>query len=85
MSKDFETFKKQAKEAAKQADDALKEMTNVKLKWEDFAKDKNKVKKFKNLVDTTWGENQTSPKNPKETQPLYYEDKFADLLKKLGI
>ena len=48
-------------------------------------KDKNKVKKFKNLVDTTWGENQTSPKNQKETQPLYYEDKFADLLKKLGI
>ena len=48
-------------------------------------KDKNKTKKFKNLVDTTWGENQTSPKNPKETQPLYYEDKFIDLLKKLGI
>ena len=48
-------------------------------------KDKNKVKKFKNLVDTTFGENQTSPKNPKETQPLYYEDKFMDLLKKLGI
>ena len=48
-------------------------------------KDKNKTKKFKNLVDTTFGENQTSPRNPKETQPLYYEDKFADLLKKLGI
>ena len=29
-----------AKEAAKQADEALKEMTHVKLKWEDFAKDK---------------------------------------------
>ena len=48
-------------------------------------KDKNKVKKFKNLVDTTWGENQVNTKNQKETQPLYYEDKFADLLKKLGI
>ena len=48
-------------------------------------KDKNKVKKFKNLVDTTWGENQVYSKNSKETQPLYYEDKFADLLKKLGI
>ena len=46
---------------------------------------KNKVKKFKSLVDTTWGENQINPKNPKETQPLYYEDKFMDLLKKLGI
>ena len=44
------------------------------------AKDKNKVKKFKNLADTTWGENQTSPRNPKETQPLYYEDKFEELL-----
>ena len=44
-------------------------------------KDKTKVKKFKNLVDTTWGENQTNPKNPKETQPLYYEDKFKELLK----
>ena len=48
-------------------------------------KDKNKVKKFKNLVDTTWGENQVNTKNSKETQPLYYEDKFMDLLKKLGI
>lgn len=48
-------------------------------------KDKNKVKKFKNLVDNTWGENQVNPKNSKETQPLYYEDKFMDLLKKLGI
>lgn len=44
-------------------------------------KDKTKVKKFKNLVDTTWGENQTSPQNTKETQPLYYEDKFKELLK----
>ena len=44
-------------------------------------KDKTKIKKFKNLVDTTWGENQINPKNPKETQPLYYEDKFKELLK----
>ena len=48
-------------------------------------KDKNKIKKFKNLVDTTFGENQVYTKNSKETQPMYYEDKFADLLKKLGI
>ena len=48
-------------------------------------KDKNKTKKFKNLVDTEWGENQIYSKNSKETQPLYYEDKFMDLLKKLGI
>ena len=44
-------------------------------------KDKNKVKKFKNLIDTTWGENQINPKNSKETQPLYYENKFNELLK----
>lgn len=43
-------------------------------------KDKTKVKKFKNLVDDTWGENQINPKSPKETQPLYYEDKFKELL-----
>ena len=43
-------------------------------------KDKTKVKKFKNLVDTTWGENEINFKNPKETQPLYYEDKFKELL-----
>ena len=48
-------------------------------------KDKTKVKRFKNLVDTYWGENQISPKNPKETQPMYYQDKFEELLKKVNI
>ena len=48
-------------------------------------KDKNKTKKFKNLVDTYWGENQTFPKNPKETQPMYYQDKFEELLKKVNV
>ena len=43
-------------------------------------KDKNKVKKFKNLVDTKWGENEVNPKRPNETQPLYYEGKFKELL-----
>ena len=43
-------------------------------------KDKTKVKKFKNLADTKWGENEINFKNPKETQPLYYEDKFEELL-----
>lgn len=43
-------------------------------------KDKSKVKKFKNLVDTTWGENLINERNPKETQPLYYESKFKELL-----
>lgn len=42
-------------------------------------------KKFNNLVNLEFGENQISPKNPKETQPMYYEDKFEELLKELGI
>ena len=48
-------------------------------------KDKSKIKKFKNLVKTEFGENQISPKNPKETQPMYYENKFLELLKELEI
>lgn len=48
-------------------------------------KDKSKIKKFKNLAKTEFGENQISPKNPKETQPMYYENKFLKLLEKLGI
>lgn len=46
---------------------------------------KGKIKKFKNLVDTTWGENQSNPKSPRETQPMYYEDKFKELIKLLNI
>ena len=43
------------------------------------------TKKFKTLVDTYWGENQTCPKIPKETQILYYADKFKELLHKLNL
>lgn len=32
-----------------------------------------------------WGENQVSPHNQKETQIQYYEDKFPQLLKELGL
>lgn len=44
-------------------------------------------KKFKCLTEKglEFGENQQSPKNPKETQPLYYEDKFNDLLEFVGL
>ncbi|MFR1907540.1 MAG: Rha family transcriptional regulator [Clostridium neonatale] len=49
------------------------------------SKDKSKVKKFKSLVKSEYGENQVNPKSPKETQPLFYEDKFMDLLKELGV
>ena len=40
-------------------------------------------KKFKMLVDTEWGENLVNPKCPKETQPMYYQDKFCELIKKV--
>ena len=42
---------------------------------------KGKEKKFKMLVNTEWGENLVNPKSPKETQPMYFESKFCDLLK----
>ena len=48
-------------------------------------KDNTKIKKFKNLVNTEFGENQVNPNNPKETQPMYYEEKFEELLKKLEL
>ena len=46
---------------------------------------KGKAKVFKAITPKgeTYGENQVSPNNPKETQPLWYEDKFEDLLAKL--
>lgn len=33
----------------------------------------------------SYGENQVSPNNPKETQPLYYEGKFSQLLTEVGL
>lgn len=44
-------------------------------------------KRFKNIA-ADWlefGENQVNPNNPKETQPLWYIDRFPELLKKLEI
>lgn len=45
-----------------------------------------KKKKFKSITEKgkPYGENQVNPNNPKETQPLWYEDKFDELLVKLG-
>lgn len=43
-------------------------------------KDNGKTKNFKNLVDTTWGENFVNPHDSRETQPLYYQSKFKELL-----
>ena len=48
---------------------------------------KDGVKKFKSLTDKglEFGENMISPHNEKETQPMYYEHKFKELLKLLGV
>lgn len=48
---------------------------------------KKGIKRFKSLTEKAneCGENQVNPNNPKETQPLYYADKFPELLKKVGI
>lgn len=44
-------------------------------------------KKYKNLTEAGlyYGENQTHPYNQKETQPMYYVDKFGDLLTVLNL
>ena len=46
-----------------------------------------KIKHFKSIIGEglNYGENQVNPNNPKETQPLYYEDKFLSLIKALNI
>ena len=46
-----------------------------------------KEKRFKSITKKglEFGENQVSPHNPLETQPLYYVDKFIALVKKLQL
>lgn len=46
-----------------------------------------KIKYFKSLTEKAagFGENQVNPSNPKETQPLYYTDKFRCLLERLQL
>lgn len=48
---------------------------------------KGGVKKFKSIIGDglNYGENQVNPNNPKSTQPLYYEDKFIELLMRSSI
>lgn len=47
----------------------------------------SKIKKFKSLTTAglEFGKNETSPNNPRETQPLYFEGKFGELLKMIGV
>ena len=46
---------------------------------------KSEVKKFKSIIGEglNYGENQVNPNNTKSTKPLYYEDKYNDLLSSL--
>ena len=48
---------------------------------------KGLIKHFKSLTSkaSEYGENQVNTSNPRETQPLYYADKFISLLSELGI
>lgn len=46
-----------------------------------------KEKRFKSITakGLTYGENQVSPHNPRETQPLWYEHKFIELIELVGL
>lgn len=63
---------------------------NIKMKEKGFITELERpshkgTKKFKSLTEAglNYGENQVNPGNPKETQPLYYADKFQGLLVEL--
>lgn len=45
------------------------------------------IKHFKSITakGSVYGENQVNPSNPKETQPLWYEDKFDEVIKIIGL
>ena len=45
------------------------------------------IKHFKSITAKggVYGENQVNPNNPKETQPLWYEDKFDEVIKIIGL
>lgn len=47
---------------------------------------KGKKKPFKCITEKgkDYGENQVCPNNPNQTQPLWYEDRFKELVEKLG-
>ena len=47
---------------------------------------KGKKKPFKCITEKgkDYGENQVCPNNPNQTQPLWYEDKFKELVEELG-
>lgn len=63
---------------------------NIKMKEKGFITELERqshkgMKKFKSLTEKgqVYGENQVNPGNPKETQPLYYVNRFQGLLDEL--
>lgn len=50
------------------------------LKEDQRPSSKGGIKKFKVCTNLEFGKNLSSPKNPRETQPHWYENKFAALL-----
>ncbi len=60
-------------------------MIDIGFLKEETRKGTSKPHRFKVITvkGLDYGENQISPKNPNETQPRWYDDKFQDLLNKL--
>lgn len=44
---------------------------------------KGGTKKFKVVIDLEYGKNATHPSNQRETQPLWYPSRFAELLERV--
>lgn len=65
--------------------DFNKKMKESGLMSERTRKSSRGEKKFNVLNEScsAFGENQVNPHNPKETQPLYYEGRFSELLQKI--
>jgi hypothetical protein len=55
---------------------------NLDEVWMLVYSEKGKDKHFKSITESalTYGENQVNPNNTKETQPLWYKEKFNELL-----
>ncbi len=53
----------------------------LEVKTRTSTKHKDKIKKFNSLTDAglVYGQNNSSPSNPNEVQPRYFEDTFMDL------
>ncbi len=63
-----------------------KKLSDLGFLKEETRQGTTKLHKFKVITTKgeAYGENQVSPKNPNETQPRWYDDKFQELLKLIG-